>query len=299
LISEQNLEEVHGLVRWHSTTTDSNLSNIVDKILVHECDLLDLASTIRVLQKVKPDVIFHLASNANVRASFDTPISILNNNMMGTANLFEAVRIVCPDAVIQHCSTSEVYGDVSEADIPIKENCPLRPVSPYAVSKTSQDHLAFAYFKSFNLKIIRTRMFTYFNPRRSDLFSTAFAKQVVAIEKGNQDVLRHGNLDSVRTMVDVRDAMKAYWLAAVKCEIGEVYNIGGSNTISVGDVLKIMIDLAKVPIKTEINTNLLRAKDVTLQVPDSTKFIDCTGWTEEFSFDESLDHLLNYWRNRA
>ena len=294
LISEQNLEEVHGLVRWHSTTTDSNLSNIVDKILVHECDLLDLASTIRVLQKVKPDVIFHLASNANVRASFDTPISILNNNMMGTANLFEAVRIVCPDAVIQHCSTSEVYGDVSEADIPIKENCPLRPVSPYAVSKTSQDHLAFAYFKSFNLKIIRTRMFTYFNPRRSDLFSTAFAKQVVAIEKGNQDVLRHGNLDSVRTMVDVRDAMKAYWLAAVRCEIGEVYNIGGSNTISVGDVLKIMIDLAKVPIKTEINTNLLRAKDVTLQVPDSTKFIGCTGWTEEFSFDESLDHLLNY-----
>ncbi|MFL2656753.1 MAG: GDP-mannose 4,6-dehydratase [Burkholderiaceae bacterium] len=299
LISEQNLEEVHGLVRWHSTTTDSNLSNIVDKILVHECDLLDLASTIRVLQKVKPDVIFHLASNANVRASFDTPISILNNNMMGTANLFEAVRIVCPDAVIQHCSTSEVYGDVSEADIPIKENCPLRPVSPYAVSKTSQDHLAFAYFKSFNLKIIRTRMFTYFNPRRSDLFSTAFAKQVVAIEKGNQDVLRHGNLDSVRTMVDVRDAMKAYWLAAVRCEIGEVYNIGGSNTISVGDVLKIMIDLAKVPIKTEINTNLLRAKDVTLQVPDSTKFIGCTGWTEEFSFDESLDHLLNYWRNRV
>lgn len=298
LIYEQNLDEVHGLIRWHSTTTASNLSNISDKILVHECDLLDLASTIRVLQKVQPDVIFHLASNANVRASFDTPISILNNNMMGTANLFEAVRIVCPDAVIQHCSTSEVYGDVTKADIPIKENCPLRPVSPYAVSKTAQDHLAFAYFKSFDLKIIRTRMFTYFNPRRSDLFSTAFAKQVVAIEKGNQDILRHGNLDSVRTMVDVRDAMKAYWLAAVKCEIGEVYNIGGSNTISVGDVLKIMINLAKVPIKTEINTNLLRAKDVTLQVPDSTKFIECTGWAEEFSFDESLDHLLNYWRNR-
>lgn len=299
LISETKLEEVHGLVRWHSTTSASNLSNVADTINVHECDLMDLASTIRVLQKVKPDVIFHLASNANVRASFDTPISILNNNMMGTANLFEAIRIVCPNTLVQHCSTSEVYGDVSKEDIPIKENCPLRPVSPYAVSKTAQDHLAFAYFKSFDLKIIRTRMFTYFNPRRGDLFSTAFAKQVVAIEKGNQDILRHGNLDSVRTMVDVRDAMKAYWLAATRCEIGEVYNIGGTKTISVGDVLRIMVNLAKVPVTTEMNSALLRAKDVTLQVPDSSKFIKRTGWTEEYSFDESLDHLLNYWRNKA
>ncbi len=299
LISETKLEEVHGLVRWHSTTSASNLSNVADTINVHECDLMDLASTIRVLQKVKPDVIFHLASNANVRASFDTPISILNNNMMGTANLFEAIRIVCPNTLVQHCSTSEVYGDVRKEDIPIKENCPLRPVSPYAVSKTAQDHLAFAYFKSFDLKIIRTRMFTYFNPRRGDLFSTAFAKQVVAIEKGNQDILRHGNLDSVRTMVDVRDAMKAYWLAATRCEIGEVYNIGGTKTISVGDVLRIMVNLAKVPVTTEMNSALLRAKDVTLQVPDSSKFIKRTGWTEEYSFDESLDHLLNYWRNKA
>ena len=298
LLEEIKLDQVHGLVRWHSTTSLNNLSGISDQIIQHECDLLDLSSLVRILQKVQPDIIFHLASNANVRASFDTPISILNNNIIGTANLFEAIRISCPKAIVQHCSTSEVYGDVRPEDVPINEDCPLRPVSPYAVSKTAQDHLAYAYFKSFGLQIIRTRMFTYFNPRRSDLFSTSFAKQIIEIENRDRAVLKHGNLKSIRTMVDVRDAMKAYWLASVMCEPGEVYNIGGTKTISVEDVLKIMIKNAKVKIPTESDPKLFRAKDVTLQIPNADKFIKKTGWEIVYDFNDSLEHLLNFWRKK-
>lgn len=176
--------EVHGIARWHSTTTSNNLENIINNVKIHECDLNDFSSILNVLKVVKPDVIFHLASHANVRAGFITPLSVIENNVMGTSNLYEAIRSAELDPIIQHCSTSEVYGQVDPLDIPIKESCPLRPTSPYAVSKTTQDHLGFAYWKSYNMKIIRTRMFAYFNPRRSDLFATSFARQVALIEAG-------------------------------------------------------------------------------------------------------------------
>jgi len=144
-----------------------------------------------------------------VRASFITPGSVLTNNILGTSNLFEAVRLAKIDPVIQLCSTSEVYGQVDPKDVPIKETAPIRPASPYAVSKTAQDLLGWTYFVSYKMRIIRTRMFAYLNPRRADLFATAFARQVARIERGLQKELVHGNLDSVRTLIDVRDAMRA------------------------------------------------------------------------------------------
>ena len=161
----------------------------------------------------------------------------------------EDVRIGYPPArawgepTLQLCSTSEVYGQVLPDEVPISEDQPLRPVSPYAVSKVTQDLLGLAYFRSFGMRIIRTRMFSYLNPRRTDLFATAFARQVARIEAGLQDELVHGNLDSVRTIIDVRDAMESYWLAALHCEPGEAYNIGGATTISVGEFLELLIRL--------------------------------------------------------
>ncbi len=291
--------EIHGLSRWHSTTASDNLRNIRDKVTVHECDLADFGSVIESLEKAKPDAIFHLAAHANVRASFVTPNAVLSNNILGTSNLFEAVRLLKMDPVIQLCSTSEVYGQVDPKFVPIREDAPFRPASPYAVSKLAQDALGRVYFVSYKMRIIRTRMFTYLNPRRTDLFATAFAKQVAWIEAGLQKELVHGNLDSVRTIIDVRDAMKAYWVATTRGEPGEDYNIGGATTMKVGEFLEKLIKLANKPIPTRTNSNLLRPADVTLQIPCIDKFVKATGWKAEVSFDDSMSELLSHWRREA
>jgi GDPmannose 4,6-dehydratase/GDP-4-dehydro-6-deoxy-D-mannose reductase len=288
--------EVHGLSRWHSTTTSDNLRAIRDRVTVHECDLADLGSVIEALQKIKPDAIFNLASHANVRASFITPNAVLSNNILGTSNLFEAVRLLKLDPLIQQCSTSEVYGQVDPKFVPINEDTPIAPASPYAVSKVAQDLLARVYFVSYQMRIVRTRMFTYLNPRRTDLFATSFARQVARIERGLQKELVHGNLDSVRTLIDVRDAMRAYWDATRYCTPGEVYNIGGKTTMTVGQFLDLLKSLAKTPIPSRVDPALLRPADVTLQVPATERFEQATGWKPRYSFEESVSFLLDHWR---
>jgi GDP-4-dehydro-6-deoxy-D-mannose reductase len=298
IVRNQPQVEVHGLSRWHSTTVQ-NLSGVGDRVKVHEADLTDFPSVLNVLTAVKPDAIFHLAAHANVRTSFITPNSVLSNNILGTSHLFEAYRtagLTCP---IQLCSTSEVYGQVPKELVPIKEDAPLNPVSPYAVSKVAQDLLGFAYFKSYRMPIIRTRMFTYVNPRRTDLFATSFARQVAWIEKGLASEVVHGNLDSIRTLIDIRDAMEAYWVAILRGEPGEVYNIGGTSTMSVGDVLNRLVGMATRPIPTRVDPNLLRPADVTLQIPSTEKFSRTTGWKPRYSADDSLADLLAYWRHQA
>ena len=299
IVNNQPGVVVHGISRWHSTTGRNNLSSIKNRVTVHECDLLDISSIVNVLKKVKPDGIFHLAAHANVRASFTTPLTVLNNNIMGTANLFEAVRMAGIGPFIQLCSTSEVYGQVDPKNVPIKESCPLNPSSPYAVSKVTQDLLGYAYFVSYGMKIIRTRMFAYLNPRRSDLFATSFAMQVARIEAGLQKELLHGNLDSIRTIIDVRDAMESYWVALTKCKPGEVYNIGGPTTIKVGEFLALLKKLARTDIPSRLDTALLRPADVTLQIPDVKKFLKQTGWKPKYSFEESIRHLLEHCRQEV
>lgn len=290
--------EVHGLARWHGTTRD-NLGRVAGRVHVHEADLLDFGAVFDALRRACPDVVFHLAAHANVRASFTTPAAVLHNNVVGTSNLFEALRAAGLDPVVQLCSTSEVYGQVSPDEVPIREDAPLRPASPYAVSKVAQDLLGRTYWVSYRMKVIRTRMFSYLNPRRADLFATSFARQVARVEAGLQAEVVHGNLDSVRTLIDVRDAMRAYWDAALWCEPGEVYNIGGTTTMTVGEFLERLIRLAGRPIPTRQDPALLRPADVTLQIPDVGKFVAATGWAPRHTFEESLRHLLDYWRRRV
>ncbi len=288
--------EVHGTAR-NVITVPKNLEKSYRKLTVHECDLNDFSALLTVLKNVKPDAIFHLASNANVRASFINPLSILENNIGSTSNLLEAIRLSEIDPVIQLCSTSEVYGQVAPIDVPIKESCPLNPANPYAVSKTTQDLLGAVYFQAYKMKIIRTRMFAYINPRRENLFATSFAMQVARIEAGLQKVLSHGNLDSTRTLIDVRDAMSSYWVAAEKCRFGEAYNIGGNTVITVGEFLELLRKKARVPIRLRLDPNLLRPTDVTLQIPDVTKFTKETGWKPKYSFEDSIELLLEHCRN--
>jgi GDP-4-dehydro-6-deoxy-D-mannose reductase len=291
--------EINGIARWHSTTNNSNIKNIEKNITIHECDLNDFSSILKTLEKIKPDVIFHMASYANVRASFLTPSTVMQNNIIGTSNLLEAIKFLKLDPIIQMCSTSEVYGQVLKREIPIRETNPIRPASPYAISKVAQDFLAQNYFKSYGMKIIITRMFSYLNPRRTDLFATSFAKQVAWIEYGLQKKLFHGNLESVRTIIDVRDAMRSYWESIIYCDYGEVYNIGGIKKISVGNFLDKLIKMSTVKIQTSVKKSLFRPTDVTLQIPDTSKFFKKTGFKPRYKFDDSLNDLLNYWRNQA
>ncbi len=290
--------EIHGIARWHSIT-QNNLLNIKAQVEVHEADLLDFGSTFEVIRKVGPDAIFHLAAHANVRASFDTPASVLNNNIIGTSNLFEAVRLSDYDPFIQLCSTSEVYGQVKAEDVPIHEGISIRPASPYAVSKVAQDLLGRTYHVSYGMRIVITRMFSYLNPRRLDLFATSFARQVARVEAGLQNEVCHGNLDSVRTLIDVNDAMRAYWEALVYCTPGQAYNIGGTTTIKVGDFLTALIEITGKNIPTRVDEKLLRPADVTLQIPDVTKFQEATGWNPTVPFEKSMNEILNYWRQQV
>lgn len=283
---------IHGISRWHSTTTNNNLRKIQDKVALYECDLCDLSSVIRTLKLVKPDLIFNLASLANVRVCFDTPVSLVQNNILSTLNLLEAIRIAEINPLLIHCSTSEVYGQVDKEQIPINENCPINPVNPYSVSKCSQDQLVYSYGKAYGISAIRTRMFTYLNPRRADLFATSFARQIVSIEMGNKKILKHGNLNSLRTLIDVRDAMDCYIDVALFGKIGEVYNLGGKNALLVGDFLKMLVKLSSSKIHYEPDPKLFRPVDITLQVPDTNKFERLNGWEPIYSLEESVEFLL-------
>lgn len=294
IVKEHPEVNVHGFARWHSTTSQKNLDSIKDKIIMHEVDMLDLASMSRALRIIKPTKIFNLASHANVRVCFDTPLAVLQNNIMSTANLLESIRLECPETIYQHCSTSEVYGN--PLTFPMTEDHPLKPVNPYSVSKLSQESLVYAYFKSWNLRVVVTRMFAYINPRRRDLFATAFAHQIVQIERGERSILKHGNLDSIRTLIDVRDAMETYWIACDKCEYGIPYNIGGKDILTVGNFLEILKSKARVKIVCEQDKNLLRPIDVTKQICDTSKFDTLTRWKPRYTLEESVEFLLDHLR---
>ena len=210
--------------------------------------------------------------------------------------MLEAIRELKLKSLIIICSTSEVYGNVPKSKLPINELQKIAPINPYAVTKTFQDLISQVYFKSFNLNIIITRMFSYTNARRRNLFQTSFARQIVDIEKGRLKLLKHGNLKSVRTFVDIEDAMQAYWLTAQKGIIGEIYNIGGNKVISVGKFLEILIKMSSKHIKCVPDKKLFRPKDISIQISDSSKFKKHTGWKPKINFKKSVDKLLNYCR---
>jgi len=271
----------------------SKLKKNCKKIDFFKIDLKNFNSLKKCLNKVKPDLIFHLASNADVRGSFDNPIEHASNNNMITVNLLEAVRQINFKPLIIICSTSEVYGNVDKKDMPITEKHSISAINPYAATKVYQDLISQIYNKSFNLKIIITRMFSYTNPRRFNLFQTSFAKQIVDIEKGKKKIVSHGNLSSIRTFVDIDDAMEAYWLTATRGRIGEIYNICGKKIISVHQYLNELIKLSTSKIYTKLDKQLLRPQDVNLQIASCKKFINHTKWKPKVKFKDSVQKLLN------
>ena len=289
--------EIYGICRWRSPK--DNLANIYNKVKLLEADMCDMSSLTRHLKAIQPDIIFHLAAQSYVLTSFNSPLQTLWTNVIGTANLLEAVRLIEINPVMHVCSSSEVYGQVSESDVPIKETCLFKPASPYGVSKVGEDMLALQYWISYGIKTIRTRMFTHTGPRRGDVFALSFfAKQIAIGELGFGDrVVRVGNLKSIRTICDVRDAVKAYWVLVNKCRPGEVYNIGGTRTITIQEALDILLSFSKMKFQIKVDPELIRPSDVTLQIPCIDKFRNETGWEPEIPLEKTLKDMLDYWRS--
>ena len=299
LLAERKDVDIYGMVRWRSKT--ENIEHIRDKIKLYECDIRDAYSVNKVIREVRPERIFHLAAQSFVPTSWRAPAETLTTNVIGELNIFEAVRQNGIDPLIHIAGSSEEYGLVKKDEIPIKETNPLRPLSPYAVSKVGQDLLGYQYFKSYGLKIIRTRGFNHTGPRRGEVFVCSdFAKQVARIEKGKQKpIIKVGNLKAKRDFTDVRDMVRAYWLVLEKGKIGEVYNICSNKAYSIKEVLDILLSLSKKKIKIEEDPQRMRPSDVPILLGDNTKFKKETGWQPEINFEKSIKDLLDYWRQRV
>ncbi|MEW6295755.1 MAG: GDP-mannose 4,6-dehydratase [Candidatus Diapherotrites archaeon] len=293
-----NLGEVNGVLR-NKHESLKNLSNIKEKIKLIEADINDLNAISETIKEVQPEVIFHLAAQAFVPSSWNSPFETLNTNIMGSLNLFEAVRKSNSNPVIQIAGSSEEYGLVKEDEIPIKESNPLRPLSPYGVSKVAMDMLGYQYFKSYGMKIVRTRAFNHTGPRRGEVYATSnFAHQIAEIEaKKKEPILYVGNLEAKRDFTDVRDMVRAYWLATQKCKPGEVYNICSGKSYAIKEIIDRLINLSKnKKIKIEQDPKRMRPSDVLNLLGDSNKFRKETGWKPEITFEQTLKDLLDYWR---
>lgn len=291
--------EVFGIIKWRSKT--ENIDSIRHKLNLVDADLRDSHSVAKVVETTKPDYIFHLAAQSFVPMSWTAPADTFETNAVGTIHLLEAVRRSRPEAVIHIVGSSEEYGLVYPDELPIKETNPLRPLSPYGVSKVAQDLLGWQYFKSYGLKVVRTRAFNHTGPRRGEVFVTSsFSKQVAEIEKGlKPPIIYVGNLEARRDFTDVRDTVKAYWLAANKCDYGEVYNICSEKSWRIKEVLDLVLSLTSVNIEVKQDPSRLRPADVEVLQGDCSKFRKQTGWAPQIPFEKTVEDLLNYWRERV
>ncbi|WP_041195310.1 GDP-mannose 4,6-dehydratase [Burkholderia pseudomallei] len=299
--------EIYGLCRWRSPL--DNVSHLLPRIneknrirLVYG-DLRDYLSIHEAVKQSTPDFVFHLAAQSYPKTSFDSPLDTLETNVQGTANVLEALRKNNIDAVTHVCASSEVFGRVPREKLPIDEECTFHPASPYAISKVGTDLIGRYYAEAYNMTVMTTRMFTHTGPRRGDVFAeSTFAKQIAMIERGLiPPVVKTGNLDSLRTFADVRDAVRAYYMLVTINPIpGAYYNIGGTYSCTVGQMLDTLISMStsKDVIRVETDPERLRPIDADLQVPNTRKFEAVTGWKPEISFEKTMEDLLNYWRAR-
>ncbi|MEW6685557.1 MAG: GDP-mannose 4,6-dehydratase [Candidatus Edwardsbacteria bacterium] len=298
LLNFDNME-IYGIQRWRSRT--ENIEHFRDKVTLYECDLRDASSVRDVLERVRPDRIFHLAAQSFVPTSWHAPAESLITNVIGELNIFEAIRRIGINPWIQIACSSEEYGMVYPEEVPIKETNSLRPLSPYAVSKVGQDLLGYQYFMSYRMNIVRTRGFNHTGPRRAPVFASSdFAKQIADIEKGKREpVIYVGNLEAVRDFTDVRDMVRGYWLSLEKGEPGEVYNICLGKGYKIKQLLDILLSYTEVKVEVRQDSTRLRPSDVPRLIGDHSKFSQRTGWKPEIPFEQTLKDLLNFWRTHT
>jgi len=291
--------EVYGTIRWRSRL--EFIDTIRDKIKLIEADLMDFHSLLTLMKEVRPHFVYHLAAQSFVPTSWVVPAKTMQVNAVGQINLFEAIRHADIDPRIQIAGSSEEYGMVHPEETPIKETNPLRPLSPYGVSKVTQDLLGYQYFKSYGMKIVRTRGFNHTGNRRGEVFVTSnFAKQIVEVEKGlRKPIIYVGDLSAKRDFTHVKDMVKGYQLTLEKGDPGDVYNLCSGKAYSIQEMLDLLLSMSKVKVKTEVDPKRLRPSDVPLLVGDNSKVFNKTGWKPTISFKDTLFHTLEYWRERV
>ena len=283
-----------------ASCSTENLEPVRDRLTILSGDLLEARWAAAIVAEVRPEVILHLAALSSPKASFADPWGTLSNNIAVQLHLFEAIRQAEIDPTVLIVSSGEMYGMVRPEDIPVDEDTPLRPANPYAVSKVAQDFLALQYHISYGLRAVRVRPFNHIGPRQALGFVTSdFAHQVAEIEAGlRPPVLRVGNLAAQRDFTDVRDMVRAYFLAATAGEPGAVYNIGSDSAHSIEEVLHTLLRLSSTPIRVEPDPARMRPSDVPLLVCDSSRFREHTGWAPRIPLEQSLRDILDYWRGR-
>lgn len=299
--------EIFGLCRWRSPL--DNISHLLPRINANDRvhllygDLRDYLSIHEATRKAQPDYVFHLAAQSYPKTSFDSPLDTLETNIQGTANVLEALRKNDIQAITHVCASSEVFGRVPKEKLPIDEECTFHPASPYAISKVGTDLIGRYYAEAYNMTVMTTRMFTHTGPRRGDVFAeSTFAKQIAMIEAGMiPPVVKTGNLDSLRTFADVRDAVRAYYMLVTVNPIpAAYYNIGGTYTCSIADMLKTLLSMSTIKdIRVETDPERLRPIDADLQVPNTAKFKAATGWEPQIPYEQTMRDLLEYWRERV
>ena len=292
--------QVFGSVRWRSKT--DNIDHLRSKITLIESDLRDLSSVRALLEAAGPTHVIHLAAQSFVGASWKTPAETLTTNILSQVNLLEGLRGLKMSPRFLVVCSSEEYGLVEDGELPIKETNPLRPLSPYAVSKVGQDLMGYQYWKSYGMQIVRTRAFNHEGPRRGDVFVTSnFARQVAEIEAGLRDpVIFVGDLSPRRDYSDVRDIVRGYWTLVERGEPGEVYNLCSGRSWAIQQVLDFLLEQSRVKdIKVQIDPSRLRPSDVMVLEGDPSKIEKATGWKVEIPFERTLKDLLAYWRQRT
>ncbi len=290
-----NVRSAEQLADWVAAESRSGHLNLI------LADISDQSSMRRLIAGLRPDRIFHLAAQSFVPSSWDSPAQTFETNVIGQINLFEAIRESGLDPLVHVAGSSEEYGLVLPNEVPMKETNPLRPLSPYAVSKVAQELLAWQYYRSFGLRAVVTRAFNHTGPRRGELFvESNFARQIAQIEKGKREpVIDVGDLASKRDWTDVRDTIRGYWLALERGVPGEVYNIGSGTCRSVEEMLHVLLRLADRNIDVRVDPSRLRPSDVTLLWSDATKFQNQTDWQPRIPFEKTMEDLLDYWRCRV
>jgi len=292
--------EVFGSYRWRSKT--ENIDHLRDRVTLIECDLRDLSSVNELVASSRPDFIIHLAAQSYVHASWHSPAETFNTNTISQVNLLEAVRAQGKAAPrFLAIGSSEEYGLVHEDELPIKESNPLRPLSPYAVSKVTQDLMAYQYFKSYALPIVRARAFNHEGPRRGDVFVTSnFARQIAEIEAGGREpTILVGNLKAIRDYTDVRDIVRGYWLLLERGDPGQVYNLCSGRGWAIQEILDFLLgESINTSIRVREDPARLRPSDVPVLIGDCSR-LTALGWKPRIPFEQTLRDLLGYWRERA
>ncbi len=288
--------EIHALKRWRSDSRP--IEHLRGQIVLHEGDVEDPFAVARIVEAARPDRVFHLAAQSYPSESWDAPITTMRTNVEGTLNMLEAIRRYAPTARMHIAGSSAAYGQVGPDEVPIAETRPLRPASPYGVSKVAAELSGLQYYDSYGLHVLVTRSFNHVGPRQGDRCSIqTFCRQMAEIEAGKQaPVIAVGNLEPRRDFTHMTDAVRALWLLLEHAPPGQAYNLCSGQATRIGDIVELVRHHGRVPVEVRVDPARLRLSDEPILMGDNRKLCAATGWQPRIGMEQIVTELLDYWR---